>query len=101
MRPQSPGPRDSRIDYCFFIPYAQPENIVFETVNLNINPDKFDGELGNLWPEGKRVRWKNELNLAEIDFFSKDKKNQVNIIEEFLKQSYNYSMLLEDKKSDE
>jgi hypothetical protein len=88
----------NEIDYCFFIPYAQPENIVFETVNLDINPDKFDGELGNLWQEGKKVRWKTELNLAEINFFSKDKKSQLNIIEEFLKQSYKYSKLIMNKK---
>ena len=81
---------------------ASPGFVCAESkVYLNIDPDKFDGELGKLWQEGKSLRWKNELNLAEIDFFSKDKKSQVNIIEEFLKQSYNYSMLLEDTKSDE
>jgi hypothetical protein len=43
------------------------------------------------------VRWKTELNLAEIDFFSKDKKDQVNIIEDFLKQGFKYSKLIVNK----
>ena len=89
-----------RLKYALCVYYSQPENLVFETFNLKINPNKYDGELGVIWQEGKKLRWRNELNLADLDiqFFSSTKKTQLKIIEDFLKQSYQYSKTISEKR---
>lgn len=89
-----------RLKYALCIYYSQPENLVFETVNLKINANKYNGELGVIWQEGKKLMWRNELNLADLDiqFFSSTKKTQLKIIEDFLKQSYQYSKTISEKR---
>jgi len=82
------------IESLFLIYYSQPETLVFETFNLPVNPDKFNSEFGKFWNEGTKVRWKAELNLADKSFFALNKKGQIDIIESFLKRSYEYSMQL-------
>jgi hypothetical protein len=84
-----------KLTYCFCIYYAQPEIVVFETVYLKIDIQKFDGLFGKLWEEGKRIRWKAELDLTEEDFLEKRKHDQLNVLETFLLKSYNYSKLIE------
>jgi hypothetical protein len=85
----------NRIDSAFCVYYAQPETLVYETYNFKINPDKFDSKRGKLWNEGRRLRWKDELNLADTnEFFFFEKKRQLEVIESFLKQSYEYSRSL-------
>jgi hypothetical protein len=81
--------------YCFCIYYAQPEIVVFETVYLKIDTQKFDGSFGKLWEERKNIRWKAELDLSEEDFFTKRKHDQLNVLETFLLKSYNYSKSIE------
>ncbi len=81
----------NRIEGAFCIYYCSPENIVYETYNLKFDPDKFDGKIGKIWMEGRRVRWKNELDLNDVGFFLKDKKSQLESIQSFLKESYEYS----------
>lgn len=89
-----------RVKYAVCVYYSQPENLVFETFNLKIDLNKYDGELGVIWQEGKKINWKNELNLADLDiqFFSSTKKTQLKIIEDFLKQSYQYSKTISEKR---
>ena len=69
-----------------------------ETVRLEIDPEKYDSKMGKMWQDGTSIRWKNELNLTEIDFFSKDKQDQLRVVGDFLKKSYEYSKILRAKK---
>jgi hypothetical protein len=84
-----------KLAYCFCIYYAQPEIVVFETVYLKIDTQKFDGSFGKLWEERKNIRWNAELDLSEEDFFAKRKDDQLKILETFLLKSYDYSKSIE------
>ena len=37
------------------------------------------------------MRWKNELDLNDVGFFQNDKKGQLEVIQSFLKESFDYS----------
>jgi hypothetical protein len=82
----------NRMDYFLSIYYENPEIVVFDTFSFKIDQLKFDGKLGKIWQEGKRLRWMNELNLVsdEIKFLSQAKESQISILKDFIKQSYNY-----------
>jgi len=82
----------NRMDYFLSIYYENPEIVVFDTFSFKIDQSKFDGKLGKIWQEGKRLRWMNELNLVsdEFNFFSETKESQMMILKDFIKQSYNY-----------
>ena len=81
----------NRIEGAFCIYYYSPETVVYETYNLKIDLDKFDGKIGKIWMEGRRMRWKNELDLKDVGFFQNEKKGQLEVIQSFLKESYAYS----------
>ena len=42
----------NRIEGGFCIYYYSPETVVYETYNLKIDLDKFDGKIGKIWIEG-------------------------------------------------
>jgi hypothetical protein len=71
--------------------------VVFNNFDFKIDQSKFDGKIGKIWSEGKRLRWMNELKLVsdEIDFFSQTKESQMRILKDFIKQSYNYLQKIE------
>jgi hypothetical protein len=87
----------NNLDFNFELLYSQPENLVFKTANFKIDPDKFDGKLGKIWKQGNKIKWKDELNLSEIGFFKKDRQRQFEVIEAFLKQSYDYCISIATK----
>jgi hypothetical protein len=82
----------NRMDYFFEIYYENPEIMVFNTYSCKIDQTKFDGRLGKIWQEGKRLRWMNELNLVSdgFNFFAETKESQMKTLKNFIKQSYNY-----------
>jgi hypothetical protein len=59
---------------------------------LKIDQSKFDGKLGKIWLESKRLRWMNELNLVSGDFdiFGETRESLLRILKDFIKQSYKY-----------
>jgi len=89
----------NHLESLFYIYYSQPETVIFETYNLTIDADRFDGNLGRLRKEGKRLMWKNELNIAETGFLSSNRIGQFEILERFLKQSYDCSKTLESNEN--
>jgi len=87
----------NNLDFIFEISYSQPENLVFKTAKFKIDPDKFDCKLGKIWKQSNKIKWKDELNLSEIGFFQKDRQRQFEVIEAFLKQSYDYCISIAAK----
>ena len=82
----------NKLDYFFEIYYENPEIVVFDTYRFKIDQSKFNGELGKIWQEGKRLRWMNKLNLVSdgFNFFDDTKESQMKTLKNFIKQSYNY-----------
>ena len=82
--------------YYFYVYVRDPEVLIFQKCEGGIDPTTWDGETGRISESCGKPRWSDQIDLAspEIDFFSASKSRQVEILEEFLTRSLEFSQTL-------
>lgn len=85
------------MEFFFFLWLESPETLVVQRYKGGVDPASFDGSLGELDSESDgTVRWLNRIDLQDpaVDFFEKDRAEQVTVIADFFRQAFRFGRSL-------
>lgn len=104
------GEGSEKNHYYFYVSYANPGMIYFQTANRPILPERAstaeDGlaweESSSSWPLSRGWRWERALDLTaeEVHFFARSKASQIECVTIFLKDSLSIAQELEQPLDD-
>jgi hypothetical protein len=81
--------------YFFFLSLSNPERVVLQRFWNGVDPDSFDGALGELDATHSDgiVRWRHTLDLADptLSFFEAGSTEQREILTQFFEESFRYA----------
>jgi hypothetical protein len=90
------------MSYFFFLSLSNPERVVLQRFWNGVDPDLFDGALGELDIRADGIaRWRHSLDLADPDlgFFQAERSEQSQILTRFFEESFHYAERLAPKRS--
>ena len=82
-----------KMRYWFFVYYTRPDCVIFDAEKCDVRKIPSDVFMGKMTSSAKQVKWRNELDLVSpnVDFFAQSKDRQTEIIEQFLRESYQFA----------
>jgi hypothetical protein len=85
-----------RLAHYFYVHVRDPEVLIFQRYKGGVDPATWDGATGQISESYGKPRWSDRIDLAspEVGFFSASKARQVEILEEFLTRSLEFSRTL-------
>ena len=88
------------MEFFFFLWLDSPEVVTVQRYRTEIDPEAFDGTLGELDLDFPGVvRWADRLDLLDpaVDFFSRTRTEQVEVLREFFEKAFHFGRLLQAK----
>lgn len=88
------------MEYFFCIYFKDPDAIVFETFDREVDQEACSGRGGETFVSWGALRWRDILDLADptVDFFTKPKGTQINILERFVRDSFDTAQIISRPK---
>jgi len=80
-------------DFFWFLWLDSPEVLHVQTYGVDVDPDLFDRSLGEIEPRSRgRFRWRDSLDLLDpdVDYFSRDRAEQVGILGAFFERAFRF-----------